>query len=241
MSRSPTLAEVLRATVNGALESVHTAIPGRVTRYDASKQQADIEPLIQAAYEDEEGNRQVSKLPVVTNCPVHFPGGGGFTLIYPLSEGDTGLLVFSEASIDKWASGDGNVDPDIDHRHHLSDGIFIPGVRAFSNPRSDGPTNQMVVGQDGGNQMKIATTGIVLKAPVISLGEDDVEPIIKGTSFGLTVITPFITALGPLLSASSIPGVIDAALAGAIQTFAGAVNTALAAYATTLSLISKTQ
>ena len=242
MSRNPTLAEVLRATVQGTLENVHTAIPGRVTRYDASKQQADIEPLVQAAYEDEEGNRQVSKLPVVSNCPVHFPGGGGFTLIYPLSAGDTGLLIFSEASIDKWASGDGNVDPDIDHRFHLSDGIFIPGVRAFSNPRSDGPSASLIVGMDGGNQVEVGLMGVTVKGPVIKLGNSATEPLIKGTLFGTSVMTPIIAACSALAAITSTPGLIDNALASALASIGSALGSALTtAYPLTLSLVSKTE
>lgn len=234
MPRTPTLAEVLRASISGTLENVHTAIPGRVTSYNAATQQADIEPLIQAAYLDEEGERQVAKLPVVTGCPVAFPGGGGFTLIYPLQPGDTGLLIFSEASIDKWMSTGGNVDPDVDHRFALSDGIFVPGIRPFSSPRSTSGATGLAVGLDAGHQIQIDLTGI-------RLGATATEPLIKGTSFGTNVMAGFLAALAPLTGASSIPGVTDFVLAGAIQTFAVAMTTALVLYPTTLSTITKTQ
>src|SRR6266702_894931 len=105
MQRTPTLGEVIRDGIGSALESVHTAIPASVTKYDAATQKADVQPLVKMAYEDEDGNRQAVNLPVVTSCPVQFPGGAGLTIVFPIAVGDTGLLVFSEASLDKWLNG----------------------------------------------------------------------------------------------------------------------------------------
>lgn len=147
---APTLAEVLRSAIASALENVHTAIPGRVTRYDAGKQQADVQPLLKIAFEDEDGNRVSESLPVVRNCPVQFGGGGGLTITFPVAVGDTGLLVFSEASLDKWLEGDGReVDPDLDLRMSLTDGIFIPGVKPFGASRAV-PSGVIAIGRDGG-------------------------------------------------------------------------------------------
>lgn len=158
------MAEVLRDSMAEALEDVHTAMPVRVTRYDAAKQQADVQPLIKVAHLDETGERVPATLPTIRNCPVQFPGGGGFVLIYPLAVGDTGLLIFSEASLDKWLSGAGaEVDPDIDLRHHLTDGIFIPGVRPFGAARGSHDDGAMLVGVDGG-----AFQGAALGASIAS-------------------------------------------------------------------------
>lgn len=147
------MAEMLSEVMAEAIEDVHTAIPARVTRYDGARQQADLQPLIKVAHLDEAGERVTATLPVVRNCPVQFPGGGGFTLIYPVAVGDTGLLIFSEASLDKWLSsgdGGGEVDPDIDLRHHLTDGIFIPGIRPFGVARASTDNAAMLAGVDGG-------------------------------------------------------------------------------------------
>lgn len=151
MSRTPSWSEVIRRGVTAALEGVHTAIPGKVTRYDAATQKADVQPLIRAAYEDENGERVAASLPVVTNCPVQFGGGAGLTITYPLAVGDTGLLVFSEGSLDKWLAGrGGEVDPGIDTRFALADGIFIPGVKPFGAARATNPGAAVCIGTDGG-------------------------------------------------------------------------------------------
>jgi hypothetical protein len=63
----------------------------------------------------------------------------GADLVVPVAVGDTGLLVFADDSLDVWLSKGGLVDP-LDDRHHaLSDAIFIPGLRPFSNPVSVPP------------------------------------------------------------------------------------------------------
>lgn len=248
-SRSPTLSEVFQTAIDSALDSVHTAIPAKVTRYNASKQQADVQPLIKQAYEDEFGDRQVASLPVVTNCPVQFPGGGGFTLIYPLSEGDTGLLVFSQASIDKWLSTGGTVDPDIDHRHALTDGIFIPGVNPFSSPRSDGPSDKMIVGRDN-NSVQIQIGPFAIK-----LGQNATDAVIKGTAFNTTVASPLVvatgimgtatgTASGAVGSATTVPQLVSALgpWLTAFSTYLTAITTLFGtAFPLTLSTITKTQ
>lgn len=151
-TRSPTIGETWNNAITGALGSVNTAIPGSVVRYDASTQLADVQPLIPHSYEDEGGDRQIERKPVVPNCPVQFPTAGGFVITFPVAVGDTGLLVFSQASLDRWQSGDGSEvsDPGFDHRHNITDGIFIPGVRAAGAPRQTQPTDAIHVGVDGG-------------------------------------------------------------------------------------------
>jgi hypothetical protein len=63
----------------------------------------------------------------------------GADLVVPVEVGDTGLLVFADDSLDIWLSKGGLVDP-LDDRHHaLSDAVFIPGLRPFSNPISVPP------------------------------------------------------------------------------------------------------
>lgn len=127
--RSPSLADVISTGIDSALENVHTALPGCVTKYDAAKCLVDVQPLLKAYHTDEFGERQVTSLPVVTNCPVQFPSGSGLSITFPLSPGDTGLLILAEGSLDKWLAGSGGeVDPEFDTRFSLTDGIFIPGV-----------------------------------------------------------------------------------------------------------------
>lgn len=136
MSRNtPTLASVLAAALKAQLADVHVAIPAQVESFDSSRRCVSAQPLIRHGHTDgETGERSVERLPVITDVPVVFPGSGLFCVEWPVAKGDTGLLVFSEASIDKWLARGGDVDPLDDRRHALSDAIFIPGLRSLNRP-----------------------------------------------------------------------------------------------------------
>lgn len=133
MSASPELAEVLRAALDSRLGTLHVALPGRVESYDAAKRRADVQPLVRQGYVDEAGARVVERLPVIADVPVVFPGSGGVRVTWPVNRGDTVLLIFCSASIDKWLAVGGDVDPLDDRRHTLSDAVAIPGLMDFAS------------------------------------------------------------------------------------------------------------
>src|SRR5262249_11851944 len=119
-ARDKTLAEIIRNFVKAGTGALRVALPGRVEQYDATKQSVDVAPLLKNPFEDQTGALQTESLPVVPGVPVIFPGGGGFRITFPVAAGDTGLLVFSDRSLDRWLAGDGSeVDPVLLNQHHL--------------------------------------------------------------------------------------------------------------------------
>ena len=150
MAIKPQLGEVIRDAIEAYLADTHTSLPGKIVSYNAALQQASVQPLIKRGWIDEEGNRQSDSLPVVNNVPIVFPGGGGFRITFPIQSGDTCLLVFSSGSLDTWLSKGGEVDPNDDRRHDLSDAIAIPGLRPFSSPLATAHAAMATVGSDAG-------------------------------------------------------------------------------------------
>lgn len=188
MPERPELAEVIRRAIEALLDGVHTAMIGRVVRYDAATQKVDVQPLVKHVFLDEEGKRQVQPYPVISEIPVAVMSGGGYRITFPIragkSDGDLAVLVFAEGSLDRWLAGKGEeVDPEIDHRHALIDAMAIVGVRPFGAPLQDVPTDTATFGKDGGQQIKIGDNGIeldatgknlTLKAQTITLDAADV-------------------------------------------------------------------
>jgi hypothetical protein len=143
--RAPSLAEVARRALDGRLATMHTNLPVVVTAYDHDTRKVSVQPLVKQLYLTEDDARVIEALPVITGVPVQFPGGGGFTLSFPISDGNlviegetlpatTGLLQITEASLDRWLSStDGTqvVDPEIYHRFALTDGVFTPELLPF--------------------------------------------------------------------------------------------------------------
>lgn len=150
---SKTLAEALDGYVDNRLRDVHVAMPGRVESYDSAAQRASVQPLIQRVIEAEDGSRTAQSLPVINDVPVVFPGAGSFSITFPVTRGDTVLLVFSEFSIEKWREQGPSVvgtkvspvDPEDGRHHALSDCIAIPGLRSFNDATDQVDSSAMVI------------------------------------------------------------------------------------------------
>ncbi len=128
MSRSPDLAEVLRAAIDQRLAGVHVCMPGRIVSYDPATQTADVQPTIKNVLDVDEGV-EVLAYPVIASVPIAHPRAGAWFVHLPLVAGDSVVLVFAERSMDEWRvrGGSAQIDPGDLRKHHLSDAIAIPG------------------------------------------------------------------------------------------------------------------
>lgn len=147
-TRTPTLAAVLSAFKAQAFADLRVSMPARVEKYEDSTQLADVQPLLKESYVDEDGERAIARLPVITNVPVVFPGGGGMRITFPVRAGDTVLLVFSDRSIDSWLAQGGEATPEDERRHHLSDAIAIPGLHPNTAAWSGTESGVVTIGED---------------------------------------------------------------------------------------------
>ena len=151
----------LQAMLQGFQFGLWTALPGILEGFDAAKVTASVQPAIQSQFRDTKGSWSNITLPLCLDCPVIFPGGGGFGLTFPLSNGDEGLIVFAKQCIDAWWQS-GGVQPQAELRmHDLSDGFFIPGV--FSQPRKPAAVSTTAVrlrANDGSAFLEIAPGGV---------------------------------------------------------------------------------
>ena len=159
---SQSLAETLRRIIEAQSVELHTAIPGIVRSYDASAQTADIEPglllPIPALREEEEDPRE--RLPIIPNVPVCVPRGASFHLTFPLSPGDTVLLVFSESDINTFRQNGQVADPGVPTRHGLSGAVAIPGFVTANAPVGDASGSYGRIGVDGGAHVEFRSSEI---------------------------------------------------------------------------------
>lgn len=162
---SPDLTDVVQAFIEQALAEVHTAMPGRVERYDAGTQRATVLPLVRYPNPQPDGSVEYEDLPPLAEVPVLFPRAGGFFVALPVEVGDTVLLVSQETAVGHWEAGDGGVSfPGDLRRHHLAHCVCLPGYYVRSKPLAHAPSSgAMVLGADAANgpRLTLASDGTI--------------------------------------------------------------------------------
>lgn len=126
-----------REAARSAVACVNVALPASVVEYDEATQTATIKvvPCFRRKDPAQGGAVVCYDPPDVPGVPVAFPGGGGYSITWPLEAGHTGVLLICDRSLDEWKSQGGTrTEPQDPRRHNLTDGVFIPGVRSPSSP-----------------------------------------------------------------------------------------------------------
>jgi hypothetical protein len=119
--------EALRQVLDGHQAQVWTALPGIIESFDTDAVTCVVQPAIKAEVRAPDGSTQWVALPLLLDCPVVFPRGGGCTLTFPVAQGDECLVVFASRCIDAWWTA-GGVQTQAEFRmHDLSDGFALPG------------------------------------------------------------------------------------------------------------------
>ncbi len=157
VSRSPTMAEVLRLAVEYHTRDLWTALPGKIDKFNASNQIADVKPLVQNLTATEDGEELAEPLPIIPNVPVWWPRSGGFYTTFPVKAGDFCLLIFFSRSIDKYLEGDGeDQDPGDFRTHDLTDAIALMGFSPKSQAITDYDEDAAVLALEGGTRVRVA-------------------------------------------------------------------------------------
>lgn len=153
---------LFRTAMQNERTTLWTALPGIVVSFDASKMTCKIQPTIQLHLSALDGTKKWVSLPVLVDCPVLYPGAGGFVLTFPIAAGDEVLMIFASRCIDSWWAS-GGVQSQAEFRmHDLSDGFVLPGPR--SQPRVVQNINPNAIElrtENGGSYVSIAKNGTV--------------------------------------------------------------------------------
>jgi len=232
---NPTLAFLLARALETQLIHLRVGLPGRIEKFDAATQLADVQPLLQEEYPTANGKTAVASLPVITNVPVFTPGGSNFVLTTPIEAGAQCWLQFSDRSLDVWNDRGGIVDPVDPRRHDLTDAICIVGVRSQAAKVSEYDANAIQLGKVGGPRVRV-------KADSVHLGVDHAQDATEAAVLGSTYrdkedtwfsdLATQLTAAGSALAAASL-SLTAASVANAAPVVGGAASAPLFAAAAT--------
>jgi hypothetical protein len=208
--------EALQTAMDGRQTQLHTMMPGQIVSYNAATVTAVVQPALQVFRTLADGSRQPTTLAPIHDVPVHFPGGGGHILTFPVAGGDDCMLVFAERSIDNWYQHGGVQQPSDWRMHDITDAFALVGVRSQPHVpngvssstvqlRSD--DGKTVIQVDGPNQaitLSAANTaavvflnpqGTIVGAPGGNLGVLGAQPIPRGVITGAKQNNAALTSL----------------------------------------------
>lgn len=163
----PNLTQVLHSGFLSLEAQIHTALPARVLKFNASDNTVQIELMVNELKRD--GVSVV--LPPLDDVPVQFFRGGDFVITTPIGAGDFGLCVFAERCIDGWFANASKKEP-LDFRlHDYSDGFFLTGFSprpaAVKDVDLDGVCMRTL---DKGTYIKLTSGKILIKGDIEQVG-----------------------------------------------------------------------
>lgn len=212
--RDPSLEHVLGAFAEGALYGVRVGLPGKITAYDADKQFASVQPLIQDRELADDDEYIPKTIPEIHTCPVLFLGNARGRVTFPVAVGDLCYIMFASSSISRWfkKGGSSPVDPGDDRRHDINDAIVLVGMHTQGSVPTTAPTDALVLHAGAGTKVKVG-------------GPSGTEPTLMATSFldALdTLVQAIATAVGGIntLGAGTAAGT---AITGAFNSFSAAL------------------
>lgn len=190
--------------LENAQAMIWTALPAIVKSFNATALTVEAQPAITGRYIDPAGEVKVVNLPLLLDCPVVFPHGGGCSLTFPVKAGDECLIVFASRSIDNWWQNGGIQNPAEMRMHDLSDGFAIVGC--WSQPKRIGgwstgetqlrsddgsayvavhPSSHQITAKTSGKVIVQATQGVEVTGNVTVTGNLTVSGAVTGNGIRL--------------------------------------------------------
>jgi phage baseplate assembly protein gpV len=220
--RSGRLLDGILAAQAGLQATIWTALPCTVVSYDATKKTCVLQPTLQASIQDESGEFHWETLPLLLDCPVFFPQGGGCVLTFPIQPGDEALVIFASRCIDSWwQSGGIQVQAEL-RMHSLSDGFAFVGISSMpAVPAAMSTTTAQLRTLDGSTYVEVNPAGSV---NVVAAGNISASAAGNITAVaGGSISANAATAINLTAPNIAMTGNISMA-AGGVATLTGTVN-----------------
>ncbi len=200
------LTEIMGSILDGRIEDIRTAFPGKVNSFDRTKKTAEIAFQLDLGL-DEIGNDLTP--PPIPGVPVVFPGA-----YWDVQPGETGLVLVTWKNMQNWLLTGTLLPPEDTGVHELSSCCFLPGLWPF-------PTAQMMTLPTGAKVVPLESGLIKLLLAAATAAEG----LVKGTSFNthmqtylaahstwVTAVGTAVPVLGPPENPTSPSGVMLAAI-----------------------------
>ena len=155
--------ESLYMAMDGVHSRIWTMLPGIIQSiaWNNGSPYASVKLGVMGRFIDSTQKITFKDLPVLQDCPVIFPRGGGYSLTFPIKEGDECMVLFSARSIDEFIT-QGKAAPAYDLRMtDLSDGVVFVGFMSQKKPLKNISTNSVQLRSDDGKNFINITDGTI--------------------------------------------------------------------------------
>jgi len=151
----PSLFDVLFNLKQDILATMNCVLPGVIQSFDPATCTATVQPLPQKMMFD----GTIVSRPVLIDCPVLFPAGGGAQMTFPVAAGDPCLVLFSDRRIDEILLNGSQSVPGDGRMHDLSDGFVLVGFTPLNSSQLPIPQNQVTISYQG-TSLIISAAGV---------------------------------------------------------------------------------
>lgn len=155
-ANEPTLASLLALHKEDVMWSINCHQVGEIVSFDPSTQTAEVQIKMLRMM-----NGELKEYPVLIDCPCIILAGGEGRLTFPISAGDSCLVLFNDKDIDNWYAGGQTMPPNTERLHDFADAIALVGVRNMQNKISDYLAD--------GTELKYGNSSIKLKDGYIDI------------------------------------------------------------------------
>lgn len=123
-----TLATLLEAKAMELARRLNCVQIGTIEAFNASEQTANVSLNFKRVIND-----TLKDYAVLVQVPCIVLNGGGGGLSFPISKGDTCVVLFNDRNMDNWFATGAVMEPDSARTHDMSDGIALVGIRSLAN------------------------------------------------------------------------------------------------------------
>lgn len=135
------------------MQNVNGMLPAQVLKYDRTTNRVNVQLLITILGTDgtQTPRAQIASLPVLVM------GGGGFTLSFPIKEGDFGWVLANDRDISLFLQGYAQSPPNTNRVKNFADGLFIPDAMKTHDINNSNKDYLLIQNEDNSIQIEIGT------------------------------------------------------------------------------------
>lgn len=149
------------------MEEMHTVIPAKILKFDASKNRANVKPY--GTFVTGSGKRMT--YPIITGVPFIIPqcSSKNIHIAFPIKAGDDCLVLVSEVELDAWLGGG---ESDNDMRFDLTSAVAIPGLKnSGSGILKEACNEGCIILSNGATKLKVNKSDVEIQGNLKVTGD----------------------------------------------------------------------